>query len=132
MPHHRWSILTLLGGMDEERIPPSFYQCAKNSMIIPHLKQASIRGPGILAQWIAILWAKYLDLSKDVASQLEAATREIANGQSKHNLSSYLAIVDGQIGQIWTKISSHTCWSFGEDVARLRERHAHYCSHVGR
>ena len=109
--------------MDEERIPPSFYRCVNTSTIIPHLKQASIRGPEILAQWVAILWTKYPDLPKDVTLQL-AATKEIASGPSKHNLSSYLAIVDEQIGQIWVKISSHTSWSFGEDVAKLRERHA--------
>ena len=116
----------MLGSMDEEQIPPSFYRCVKNSTIIPHSKQASVRGPEILAQWVVILWEKYPDLSKDVTSQLEAATtEETANGPSKHNLSLYLAIVDGQIGQIWANItSSHISWSFGEDVARLKERHA--------
>ena len=124
IPHDRWSILTLLGGMDEEQIPPSFYRCVKNLTIIPHLKQASVRGPDILSQWVAILWAKYPDLPKDVESQLEEATKDIANGPFKHNLSSYLAIVDGQIERIWAKINSHTSWSFGEEVAKLRERHA--------
>ena len=124
IPQDRWSILTLLGGMDEEQIPPSFYRCVENPTIIPHLKRTFVRGPDILAQWVAILWAKYPDLSEDVKSQLEEATKEIADGPSRHNLSSYLAIVDGQVAQIWAKISSHTSWSFGEDVAKLRKRHA--------
>jgi len=125
IPDGRWGILALLGGMDEEQIPPSFYRCVKNSTIIPHLKQISVRGPDVLAQWVAILWAMYPDLSGDVKSQLEAATKDIANGPSKHNLSSYSAIVDGQIERIWAKISSHTqSWSLGGDVAKLRQRHA--------
>jgi len=125
IPQDRWNILTILGGMDEEQIPPSLYRCVKNPTIIPHLKQAYVRGPNILAQWVAILWAKHPDLSEEVKLQLEEATREIANGPSKHNLTSYLTIVNGQIEQIWARINSHTSWSFGEEVARLtRERHA--------
>ena len=123
IPQDRWSILTLLGGIKEEYIPPSFYRCVKNTTIIPHLKQAYGRGPNILAQWVAILWAKYPDLSEEVRLQLEEATKEIADGPSKHNLSSYLTIVEGQIKQTWDRIKSHTSWSFGEDVARLRRRH---------
>ena len=124
MPRDQWSILTLLGGMDEEQIPPSFYRCVKNPTMIPYLKQTYVRGPNVPTQWVAILWAKYPDLSEEVRLQLEEATVEIANGPSKHNLSSYSTIVDGQIEQIWARTNSHTSWSFGEEVARLRKRHA--------
>ena len=121
IPQDRWSILTLLGGMTEERIPPSFYRCANNSTVIPHLKQVDPRGTNVLAQWAAILWAKYPDLSEEVRLQVEKATREMMGGQSKDNLSSYITIVEGQIQRVRDEIKSHT-WSFGEDVAKLRKR----------
>ena len=124
IPQERWSILTLLGGMDEENMPPSFYRCVKNSTIIPHLKEAYDDGPNVLAQWIAVLWAKYPDLSEEVRLQLEETTKTVVNGPSKRNLSSYLSLVEGQAQQIWDRINSHASWSFGEDVARLRERHS--------
>ena len=123
IPQDRWSILTLLGGMDEGQIPPSFYRCAKNPAIIHHL-ETYIHGPNILAQWAAILWAKYPDLSEEVKLQLENSTKRISAGPSAHTISSYLAIVDGQIEQTKARINSHTSWSFGDDVARLRTRHA--------
>jgi len=106
-PQDQWSILTLLGGIKEEYTPPSFYRCVKNTMIIPHLKQAYGHGPNILAQWVAILWAKYPDLSVEVKLQLEEATEETADRPSRHNLSSYLTIVEGQIKQTWDRIKSH-------------------------
>lgn len=124
IPQERWSVLTLLGGMGEAHIPPSFYRCAKNPTIIPYLKEGRNHSSNVLHQWVAILWAKYPDLSEEVTSQLEATTKEIADGPSKHYIPSYLSIVEGQAGIIWDRIGSHTSWSFGEGFARLRERHA--------
>ena len=122
IPQDRWCILTLLGGMTEERIPPSFYRCVKNPTIVPYLKQVDPHGVNVLAQWAAILWAKYPDLSQGVRSQVENETRNMASGQSsKDNLSSYLTIVEGQIQLLRDRIKSHA-WSFGEDVAELRKR----------
>ena len=121
IPQDRWNLLTLLGGMAEERIPPSFYRCTKNPTIIPHLKQVDPRGSNALAQWTAILWAKYPDLSKEVELQVKKTTKEMMGGRSKDNLSSYLTIVEGQTQRIRDKLKSHA-WSFGEDVTDLRRR----------
>jgi len=124
IPHDRWSFLTLLGGMDEEDIPLSFYRCVEDTTVIPHLRRAYPRGPNVLIQWVAIMWAKYPDVSEKVRPQLEEATKRIADGPSRHNLSSYLEIVEGQIKQISDRINSHASWSFEEDIVRLRKRHA--------
>ncbi|KAF9782708.1 hypothetical protein BJ322DRAFT_1072149 [Thelephora terrestris] len=122
IPEDRWDAITLLGGIAEERIPSSFYRCAKNPTIIPYLKQADADGPDILPQWVAILWAKYYDLSGEVKSQLEAETKKLMDWSTKHFLSTYQEIVEGQIEQIEERINSHASWSFGEEVARLRKR----------
>lgn len=124
IPRERWSVLALLSGMGEERIPPSFHRCIENPTIIPYLKEGDGPGSNVLDQWVAILWEKYPDLADEVKLQLEEATKEIADGPSKHHLSSYLSIVEGQAGQVWDRISSHTPWSLGGDVTKLRERHA--------
>lgn len=124
IPRERWSVLALLGGMSEENTPPSFYRCAKNLTIIPHLKMGYNRGSNVLHQWVAVLWAKYPDLSEEVRSQLEETTKEIANGPFKHYIPSYLTIVEGQEKITWDRVNSHASWSFGDGVARLRERHA--------
>ena len=117
----RWSMLKLLSGIAEERIPHSFYRCAKNPTIVGHLSQVDPRGVNVLAQWAAILWAKYPDLSKEVQGQVEGVTEIMAIRQSRVNLSSYLTIVEGQIKRVEVKISSCS-WSFGGDVAELRKR----------
>ena len=121
IPQDRWDILVLLGGMAEERIPPSFYRCVRNSTIIPYLKKVDPRSKNTLAQWAAILWAKYPDLAEEVRLQVGKATDEMRNGQSKQNIPLYQTIVEGQIKRIQDNIRSHS-WPFGEDVAELRKR----------
>ena len=122
IPEGRWSVLKSFCGIAEERTPPSFYRCVKNPTIIPYLKTRGALGRTILAQWAAILWERYPDLSEEVKSQLEDATRKMIAGSSKHDLPSYLTIVDGETQRIKDKIDSHTSWSLGDDGARLRTR----------
>ena len=122
IPESRWSILKSFGGIAEEQIPPSFYRCVKNSTIIPNLKTRGALGRTILAQWATILWERYPDLSEEVQSQLENTTRKMIAGSSKHTLSSYLTIVDGEIQRIKDKINSHVSWSLGDDGERLRTK----------
>jgi hypothetical protein len=122
IPKDQWNILTLLGPMPKENIPPSFFRCVNNPTIIPHMERAGYRGRTILVQWAAISWAKYPDLSEEVRSQLENATKVIMDGPAKGNLATYESIVEGQIKQIGDKIDSHASRPFGEDVAELRKR----------
>jgi len=124
IPQDRWGLLTLLGGMDEEDIPPSFYRCVRDPAVIPHLeRQGYPRVSDTLVMWVAIMWAKYPDVSKKVKPQLEEITKTIANGSSKHSISSYLGIMEEQIERIEVRIKSYAPWSFGEDIVRLRKRH---------
>ena len=123
IPQGRWSLLTLLGGMNEEDIPLSFYRCVKNSEIIPYLGGGYLRVPDVLVKWVAIAWAKYPDVSEEVKLQLEKVTRKIADEPSKCNFSAYLEIVEYQIEQVENRINSRASWPFGEDLDRLRKRH---------
>ena len=119
IPQDRWSILTLLRGIPEDQTPPSFYRCAENSAVIPHLKQVNVH-PKVLPQWALILWANYHDLSAEVKSQLEIETKEMLDRSSKHVLSAFQETVEEQVQRTQEKINSHTPWSFGADVAKLR------------
>jgi hypothetical protein len=123
IPGDQWKILafiggTLIGWIDEECIPPSFYRCVKNSTIIPYLERADPRGTDVLAQWAAILWAKYPYLSTDVKQQVKKVTKD---RKLKHHVSTYQTIVEEQIQQIQDSLKSYAS-PFGTDVEELRRR----------
>jgi hypothetical protein len=124
IPKERWDILRLISGLGG-KLPRSLYRCFKNLTIIPHLRGMRMRdgGPDVYTQWVAILWMKYPDLSEEVKTQLMKTTKEIANGLSKNNISTYLSLLDKEIERDRNRIGAHASWSFEEDVVKSRKRH---------
>jgi hypothetical protein len=122
IPDERWDILRHLNGIDDELIPPSLYRCLKNPTIIPHLVTLLDRGVGAFTLWVALMWAKYPDLSEEVKTQLGDTTRGVAYSPSKSTVAFYASAMDGEIERIRRKINSHHSWSLEEGIARLRAR----------
>ena len=124
IPKERWDILQLIGSLGG-KLPHPLYRCLKNPTIIPYLEGVRKRDPGssVFIQWVAVMWMKYPDLSEEVKTQLRKTTREIAGGPSKHDISAYLSLLDGEIERDRDRIGTRTSWSFEEDVVGLRTRH---------
>ena len=121
-PRERWPWgVLVLPGVIGGRLPVSFYRCAKNPTVIQYLGQVDARGPKVLAHWAAILWAMYPDLSEDVRTQLEEATKRMVDCLSDRSLPKYLKLVDGQRQQVQDKLKPDS-QSLGEAAAELRGR----------
>lgn len=121
IPEERWDILKLLGGVNEAQLPHSFYRCLSNTEILPYLEERSDHGSGACAQWLAIMWAWYPDLSDVVRTQLEGTTKK----QPQNNISIYLSITQREREQVRVKLASHHSWSFEEDegIIQLRAKY---------
>jgi len=122
IPDERWDILKYLNGIDDELIPPAAYRCFRNPTIIPYLLKLRERGVGAFTLWMAIIWAKYPDLSEEVATQLGTTTRGVAYSHSKSTVAFYASVMDGEMERVRRKINSHHSWSFEEGIVKLRSR----------
>jgi len=122
IPDERWDILQHLNAIDDDLIPSSLYRCLKNSTIIPHFLKLGERGVGAFTLWIALMWAKYPDLSDEVKTQLGRTTRGVAYSPSKGTIAFYASVMDGEMERVRRKINSHNSWSFEEVVVGLRAR----------
>jgi len=122
IPDERWDILKYFNGIDEELMPPAAYRCFENPTIIPHLLELRERGVGAFTPWMAIMWAKYPDLSEEVSAQLGRTTRGVAYSLSKSTVDFYASVMDGEIERVRRKINSHHSWSFEEAIVKLRSR----------
>lgn len=121
IPIERWDFLNLVGGADETVLPPSFYRCLKNTDVLPHLD--NVRNRSALTTWIAILWIKYPDLSRDVKTQLERMTEGIARGPGKNIIHTYVSILEGEMERVKRKIGAFNSWSFSDSLVALRARY---------
>ena len=121
IPEERWDIFKLLGGVNEAHLPHSFYRCLSNTDILPFLEERGNRGSGACAQWLAIMWAWYPDLSAAVRAQLEGTTKK----QPQNHISIYLSIAQREREQVRARLTSHHSWSLEEDkdIDRLRARY---------
>lgn len=122
IPDERWDILQHLDGIDDDLIPSSLYRCLKNPTIIPHFLKLGERGVGAFTLWMALMWAKYPDLSEEVKTQLGQTTRGVAYSPSKGTVAFYASVMDGEMERVRRKINSHNSWSFEEVIVRLRVR----------
>ena len=120
IPGERWDIFRITGSLGGN-LPRPLHRCFKNPTIIPYLR-VHHRDSGAFAQWVALMWMKYLELSKEVKTQLRKMTEEIA-GWTRNDTSTYLTILDGEIGRDKKRIGAHSSWSFEEEAVRLRARH---------
>lgn len=122
IPKERWDILRLISGLGG-KLPRPLYRCLKNPTIIPYLREMRGRGSGVFTQWLAIMWMKYPDLSEEVGTQLRKATKEIANGPSKNDITTYLSLLDGEIDRDRERVGVYASWSFEEGAVGSRTRH---------
>lgn len=122
IPSERWDMLKLLGGIDDELVPPSLYRCLKNTNVIEHLLRIHFQGSAALTLWIALLWAKYPDLSDYVRNQLRRTTERMVGSPFSDNLGVYLSILEREMERVRRKIDSPNSWPFGMGIVELREK----------
>ena len=123
IPDEHWDTLRHLYGIDDEMIPPPLYRCLRNTTIIPHLLKLSERGVVAFTFWMALMWARYPDLSEEVKDQLRHTTEGVSHGPStKNTVAFYASVMDGEMERIGRKINSSHSWSLEAVTVRLRER----------
>lgn len=122
IPDERWDLLQHITGIDDELIPASLYRCFKNQTIVQHFLKLGERGVGAFTLWMALMWAKYPDLSEEVQKQLGQTTRGVAYSPSKATVAFYASVMDGEMERVRRKINSHNSWSLEDVIVKLRSR----------
>ena len=114
----KWKLLEHFTSVPEDSQP--LRRCIDNLELIGAIRD--VETPDNLALWLAILWLKYKELIPQVQAQLEAITREIAQGKRRTDLDTYLAMIGSELRKAEDALMQYKAWSTESDAIALRTK----------
>jgi len=75
--------------------PQPLRRCVDNPELIETI--GAVESPEAMGLWLKILWLKYRELIPQVREQLEAVTKEFAQGTRKTDLDACLSVMDSEL-----------------------------------
>jgi hypothetical protein len=103
LPKERWALLQHFPHIMVAN-PPPLQRCLRDPNILPYLNP--LLDDGNPSRWLTMLWMMYHDLSQEVRAQLEEETRQIAVGENRYLLESYISVLDAYIQNLDGQLSS--------------------------
>ena len=72
--------------------------------------------------WLRTLRVKYKELTAQVREQLEALTKEAAQGSRKTDLDMYLSVMDSELEKATDVLTQHDFWSVDPTAVALKTK----------
>ena len=72
--------------------------------------------------WLGILWLKYRELIPEVRGQLEAITKDVAQGRRRSDLDRYLTMIESELGRAEVALTQYDTWSTDPNAINLRTK----------
>ena len=117
-PHvvtEKWASLKYFTSVPDDSLP--LRRCIDNPELMDVIKK--VENPAAIVLWLALLWLKYKELIPQVREQLEAATKEVAQGRRKTDLDMYLSVIDSELRKAEEAFSRHNTLSTGPPAVTL-------------
>ena len=119
-PHivtEKWKLLEYFTSVPDDSQP--LRRCIDNPELTDAIRDMD--NPATMVLWLAILWLKYKELIPQVQAQLEAITKEIAQGRRRTDLDRYLKTIDSELRKAEEALTQYTTWSTDPDAVVLRK-----------
>ena len=94
-------------------------RCVDNPELMDAIK--NVANPVAMVLWLAILWLKY-ELIPQVQEQLEAVTKEVAQGRRRTDLDMYLSVMDSELRKAEDALTQYNTWSTDPAAIALRTK----------
>jgi hypothetical protein len=120
-PHidpNKWKLLEYFTSVPDDSQP--LRRCLDNPDLMDVIRD--VDSPLAMVLWLAILWMKYTELIPMVREQLEAATKEVAQGKRKTDLDMYLSVADVGLKNAEEKLKEYNTWSTDPAAVELRKK----------
>ena len=114
----KWKLLEYFTSVPDDSQP--LRRCLDNPDLMDAIRD--VDSPPAMVLWLAILWMKYTELIPVVREQLEAATKEVAQGRRKTDLDMYLSVMDSELKKAEEKLKEYNTWSTDPDAVGLRKK----------
>ena len=119
-PHivvEKWKLLESFMSVPDDSQP--LRRCVDNPELMDAIK--NVANPVAMVLWLAILWLKY-ELIPQVQEQLEAVTKEVAQGRRRTDLDMYLSVMDGELRNTEDALTQYNTWSTDPAAIALRTK----------
>ena len=120
-PHidpNKWKLLECFSSLPGDSRP--LRRCLGNPDLMDAIRD--VDNPAAIVLWLAILWMKYTELIPVVREQLEAATKELVQGNKRTYLDMYLSVVDAELKKAEEKLKGYDTWSTDPAPIELRKK----------
>jgi len=120
-PHivvEKWKLLEGFTSVPDDSEP--LRRCIDNPELIDAIK--GVANPAAIVLWLAILWLKYKELIPQVQEQLEAVTKEVAQGRRSTDLDMYLALMDSELKKAEEALGKFNKWSVDPAAVAIRTK----------
>ena len=114
----KWRLLEYFTSVPDDSQP--LRRCLDNPDLMDAIRE--VDQPSAIVLWLALLWVKYTELVPVVREQLEAASKEVAQGSRKSDLDMYLAVMDSELKKAGEKLKEHNSWSTDHAAIELRKK----------
>ena len=113
-----WKLLEYFTSVPDDSQP--LRRCIDNPELMDAIRE--VENPAAIVLWLALLWLKYKELIPQVQEQLEAATKEVAQGRRKTDLDMYLSVIDSESKKAKDALSQYNAQSIDPAAIALRKK----------
>jgi len=120
-PHivvEKWKLLEYFTSILDDSQP--LKRCIDNPGLMEAIK--NVANPAAMVLWLAILWLKYKELIPEVREQLEAVTKEAAQGRRRTDLDMYLSVMDSELRKAEDALTQYNTQSTDPAAIALRTK----------
>ena len=118
-PHivkEKWKLLEYFSSVPKDSQP--LRKCVDNPQLIGAIRD--VGDPAASFLWLGVLWLKYQELIPEVREQLEAITKDVAQGRRRSDLDRYLTTIESELRRAEEALTQYDTWSTDPDAINLR------------
>ena len=114
----KWNLLEYFPSVPGDSQP--LRRCLDNPELMEAIRD--VPNPAAIAIWMKIMWLKYKELVPVVQRQLEAVTKEVAQGRRRADLEVYQSVIESEVATAENALTQYTTWSIDPVAVALRTK----------